>query len=232
MIKIEEDKFNQLQKTLKTIAFSSLAIVFVLFIFVAWKGIRISEQIARDEQTIANNLSNIKQQEEQIKINANTINQQERDIEVAKDNQKLNEEIIERFKSKASPSVTKEVLKESNNLVSKVLEEKSVAVKPSARLIYIQIREKSQKESARILQKKLQEKGYDVPGIDEVGGKPSQISNLRYCKGKGQQVDIENIKGLVLNETKIKISNREISVKGCDQSSVGIYELWLEADFK
>lgn len=233
MIKIDEDKPNQLQKRLKIIAFSSLAVVIVLFIFLAWKAYNISEKLVVDNKTLEDNKKRITEQQEQISKNEEVKEQLDEDIAIKKDTIKQYEEVVDLYKKIASKDVTDKVVEDApKNIVSEALEETPTAPQISSPRIYIQIREASQQKAAKELQKKLQEKGYIVPEIENVGGNPNPNSNLRYCKGKGQQSDVKVITELIFMEKRIKLSEQQISVKGCDKIKNTSYELWLEADFK
>jgi uncharacterized protein YoxC len=98
--------------------------------------------------------------------------------------------------------------------------------------IYIQIRDESQRARAKLIASRLQQNGFIVPGIENVGEKASGNSVLKYFHKNDEEAgDAKKIAEILQGE---KIAADPKYTPGFDDSSKirpRHYELWLGSDF-
>jgi hypothetical protein len=218
MVQIEEEKLNRLQKRLKIIAFLSLAAVFVLFIFGAWKSFQISKDITERKTELENIKKNIGDGQKEIEDQQKQIQENNKLIE-------SQNKMLKIYFDTASEKTTSEVLEKTpKDIANEVLTNTPNTLKSIPPRIYLQIGKESQRPATRKLQTVLQNKGFIVPGIENVGGKATANTELRYCKDKLQS-DVDNIKNFLSEE---KIPFKEVFIQGCGSRG---YEIWFGDDF-
>jgi predicted membrane-bound mannosyltransferase len=100
-------------------------------------------------------------------------------------------------------------------------------------IIYIQIAREDQRPKAREIQAALGSSGYQSPGIEYVGAKSPQHSQLRYFtrtdEGPAMQKILSQLRsmGLDIDEQYIRMASGEPHALRPNQ-----FELWLGQDYK
>lgn len=214
MIKNEEKNLNRLQNISKIIAILSFGAFIVLIIFGAYELIQINKKINDADAELTAKNEQIGNKQAQIDELDKVLTNKETQI-------------------KAQTNTIKEVFKDSSKAtINKVLENNPDAAQALPR-IYVHIADESQRKQAEKIAESLQVGGYIVPKIENVGSIAPKIIELRYCKDKGQQSDLDNIKGLLARD-KVRVEIRPpMTMASCNNvSSVRSYELWLEYDAK
>lgn len=97
--------------------------------------------------------------------------------------------------------------------------------------IYLHIKNESQRRKAKEVGMMLQKNGYVVPGIENVGNRSPQVTQLRYfTNSKQEQEDLKQILGL-FNKSSVRVveqfvrSNQRIKIRPRH------YEIWFGSDF-
>ena len=97
--------------------------------------------------------------------------------------------------------------------------------------VYLHIGDETQRELAVKLQKKLQAEGYIVPSIQNIKGiaRVPVNTELRFCEGKGQDSDINEIKDLLAAEGIDLSIHAPLTTPCCvNVNNDRNYELWLK----
>jgi hypothetical protein len=209
MIRIEEKNLDQLQRISKIIGVISLIAFFVLLFFGSYQLMHLNGQISSASSELAQKQDMINAQEQQIKENEVKLEAQRKKITVTGD-------------------ALKDVLKiSSKETVNKVFNT-NPGVAQSIPRIYVHIGNESQRKEAEKIAEALQLGGYIVPKIENVGDIAPPINQLRYCKDKGQQADVDNIKSILTGSGTAVDVRAPMTMASCNNvSSVRSYEFWL-----
>ena len=211
-MKIEEVKLRQLQTISRLIALVSFA-VFVGFIaFGGWQLRRINQEIDDRKTELMDKIKEIQNKEQSIAALDAVIEKKEEEI-------------------RARNTVINNTPK---SIIEKALEDNPTVAKSLPR-IYLHIGQESQRERAKNVAKKLQDEGYLVPRIEDVGKKAGKEIELRYCENKGQASDVDPIRDLLARENIVVAKVRVLTLRNvpsCKNVSMErSYELWFGSDF-
>lgn len=112
-------------------------------------------------------------------------------------------------------------LKQSNNN-----SEKDLTTNLPAR-VYIQIPDESKRQLAKDIQKQIQDKGFVVPGIENISKKNGQgpkITEIRYYKDQ-EKAEAQQLVNLLKNIKDLQVTDSPIQVKG--NTRPRHYEIWI-----
>lgn len=208
---IDEEKFKRLQKISKIIAFVSLGAFIVFLVFSILKLNQIHKDINKAEDELEDRKKQIAELDREIG---------NKNIQIEERNNTIRDTINE-----LSGGVNKTAIR-------KVFE-KNLDVAKSLPRIYVQLKREDLREPAKKLQKKLQAEGYIVPEIERIEDKrPQTKTELRYCNGKGQPSDVNNIIGFIKQSNQyIKDVSVIVLEDNCEKVGFRSYEIWLGDDF-
>jgi hypothetical protein len=95
--------------------------------------------------------------------------------------------------------------------------------------VYFQIQREDQRRHASEVARQLQDNGYLVPGIENVGQKASGPTQLRFCASdEAARQDLDQITNLLL---KLSIRVKQQSISKCGNIRPRHYEVWFGDDF-
>jgi len=207
-----EDKLIRLQKTSRVISGISLALFLILIAYGSWR----LREIYREIDTAQHQLAAAQEERTRVKEEIG----------------KLNAELETKKKQIAA---TNTVLGNLRNMAPANLQEAithTVSADPAAAKalprVYLHIGQESQRNDAKQIAAALQAEGYVVPGIENVGKNMTKNMELRYCKDKGNETDVERIDNLLATIKATKPIVRVLDLPSCsDVTSSRSYELWL-----
>jgi hypothetical protein len=228
---VDTEKLDKLQKYSRKIAALSLAVFFVFIGISFWSLWRVRKEVASLEdkkQSLAQSVEDLKLQQ---KVLSETISKIaiERP-EAVKD--AINQVTEQPDKPAAQPD--KPAADQENNrvkiariAVDQVIQSAPSVAKSLTR-VFLQIGDESQRPRARRVSALLQKEGYVVPGIENVGNRAPQSTQVR-CKPRN---DAERAEGQkltsLLQDWGIKVIFQEIG----DTTRPWQYEIWFGSDFK
>ncbi len=210
---IDERKLKSIKRVSQVIATLSIVAFFALIGYSAYKLYSLNRDIADAKE----NLSKMNAERERL-ANDIKIKQQEFD-ELDK-------------KSKAISEINDKIANIDRKIVAQAVDEviqsspKTADVLPR---IYIQIANAYQHFRAKQIATKLQENGFIVPGIENVGDKASSSTLVKYFHKNDEEAGeakkiVEILRGeKIVAEAKYSDSPNKIRARR--------YELWLGADF-
>ena len=133
--------------------------------------------------------------------------------------------------------VTETLVKESPEQAEKVKQAFEISIAKTTDLkripprVYIQIGDEGQRKKAIQVGRYLQKKGYIIPGVENVGAKVPEASQLRYYRsdefGPADSKDIVN----TLAELGIKVEPKGMSVNNRGAARPRHYEIWFGKNF-
>lgn len=215
--KLNLRRLERLQRLLQYGA-ALVLLVFVVLIVVASVQLR----------SITNRVQSARQTEREFQTNINALAAQSENLR-AQVSQKQAE--VERgadalFNIRSKSDEAKALVDEA---VKEASEKSAAAPAQLTPLVYIQIERADQMAKAREVAGQLKAKGYNVPGIENVGEKPPRESEVRYCDGDASARDLADIGGL-LSAAGVTLRRRNLGAM-CGRIRARQYELWFFDDF-
>lgn len=97
--------------------------------------------------------------------------------------------------------------------------------------VYIHISNRSQNSIAKRVATILQKNGFVVPGIENVGNKSPQVTQVRYFNNSEQEKkDVKYILGL-FKKQDIRVDEQLVSLTGQSKVRPRHYEIWFGIDY-
>jgi hypothetical protein len=148
---------------------------------------------------------------------------EEKDREVAEKEKRL--EFLGKALQALPPGVAEEAIKKTINSNPHISEAIAVPV------VYIQISNESQRAAAKEAANRLQEKGYIVPGIENVGKKAPDKTELRSFHGTPQEAEDTKDITRILQDIRIAAQAKKIGAYGDTAVRARRYELWFANEY-
>lgn len=222
----------------------------VLFVFIAlivvsyFKWYRTIEEIKLNEGKIVKQTGELKQQQDELSRQQDELSRQQEDL--AKQNKTLeeNQSTLD-FQTKEIERLRKEYLaqekaidslpEQQKNLVAQKIENNLTQGNNSKQApgwIYIQIANKDQKEPADKIASQLKKNGFIVPGIENVGDKAPDNSEIRTCGKKDDTTTKQDLDELTAALKSLKDTlGKPKFLSNCGKANSRQYELWFGKNF-
>ncbi len=148
---------------------------------------------------------------------------EEKDREVAEKEKRL--EFLGKTLQTLPPGMKEEAIKRTIDSNPHISEAVAVPV------VYIQISNESQRAAAKEAAGRLQEKGYIVAGIENVGKKSPDKTELRFFHGTQQETDDTKDITRILQDIRIAAQVKKIGANGDTAVRARRYELWFANEY-
>ena len=216
----DERKLKSLKRASQAIAALSIVVFFALLGYGAYKLYSINKDIAEKTKKAADLEATSKSRQKEID-----------DLEL-KIQSKQDEIAKLELKSNALSEVIANADQQSvRQAVNEIIMSKPLTAAALPR-IYIQIRDEAQRRGAQYIASKLQENGFIVPDIENVGDKTSGSTTLKYFRqNPDEAADVKKIVEILQSE-KVKTGIQYISgFEASNKIRSRHYELWCGSDF-
>jgi len=197
-------------------------LVFVVFLglitfsYFQWR--EIERQIAAQRETLKQQTDTLKQQQQEMKQNQEKIDAQKA--------------LLDSFANvfREVDARTTGTQGQENQRTIELSIPKDVNARQVPARIYFQIAREDQRRHAAEVARQLQDGGYLVPGIENVGRKASGPTELRFCATDDTaKKDVDDITNLMA-KLSIKVKPQVIR-SGCGNVRPRHYEIWFGDDF-
>ena len=217
--KLNLGRLERIQRLLQYGA-AAVLLVFVVLIFVAATQLRV---ITKKVASANSELSKLTENINALKGDIDALAAQKKTLQTQVDVQG-NVLSTVRAKDEQAKEIIDEAYKQSSEAV--------VGAAPAQLmpLVYIQIGRPDQSQKAREVAAQLKGKGYNVPGVENVGARAAGKSNVRYCEGDAASKDVADITRL-LAAAGVSLAPRPLGAGMCARIRPRQYELWFGEDF-
>lgn len=185
------------------------------------------ERIKEQNEVLANKETALEQSQIHLNQSNKKLAEQQKELDGQQEKVKKNEEIIKKQDEEINEK--QKLIDGLKDVVNKSSQNGDKQITP---LIYVHIAREDQRGRAAEIVKQLKNKGYIVPGIENVQDKaPKKISELRTCDSTdAAKADISDITK-ALKSLSVALKPPEYLTKDCDNARARLYELWFENDF-
>jgi hypothetical protein len=195
-------------------------VVFLVFVgliaFSYFQTRKITRLIAEQRGTLANQKIEIERQREEMKQNQEKIDAQKA--------------VLDSFANaiRESPTASNTQGAQEQRQIELSIPKDVNARQVPAR-VYFQIGREDQRRHAAAVARQLQDNGYLVPGIENVGPKASGQTELRFCTSdEAAKQDLDQITNLLI---KLSIKVKQQPISNCRNVRPRHYEVWFGDDF-
>jgi len=132
---------------------------------------------------------------------------------------------------KASNSLTSKQKEEVKRTYEEKLKQEDNS-KQAPVWIYIQIADDKQRNAANDIARQLKSKGFNVPGIENVGDRAPNNSQLRTCGKMDDPITKRDLNELTVTLNRLKVNLGEPNfLSNCGKANSRQYELWFGNNF-